>query len=95
MILKIIIKRKKTNNIIAAWIKKDKIFEKDLLQLFHFFKENIQVSSKRRFHKYYMITSKNPAIMISFISALNELIPETYFNLDNYIQEELLDIGNV
>ena len=79
MILKVKIqnnKIKKKNKRITVWIQKYKELEEDLKELFQFFKENIQVSKQIRLHKYYKVTSENPAILLSLISTINELIPD-------------------
>ena len=90
MILKIIIKngKKNKNKRITIWIQKHEDFYKEIQQIFQFFKENIIISEKRRLHGYYKITSKNPAIMISLFSTVQDLIPEIYFNTKNPIEIE-------
>jgi hypothetical protein len=99
MILKVKIqnnKIKKKNKRITVWIQKKKEFGEDLKQLFQFFKENIQVTKQIRLHKYYKITSENPAILLSLVSTINELIPEIYFSSENPIEKtEMLNIENV
>jgi len=96
MILKLIIKNNKKGNRITAWVQKHKDFEEDLNQIFLFFKDNINVSEFRRFHKYYKITSKDPAIMMSLFSTVHDLIPEIYFNLEETSKNEgILNIENV
>lgn len=97
MILKLIIKNNNwsKNKKIIVWIQKHEAFKEDLTQIFQFFKNNIKISEKRRFYKFYKITSKNPAIMMSLFSAVHELIPEVYFNSEDSIgKEEFLDIEN-
>jgi len=99
MILKIKIqnnKINKKNKRITVWIQKKKELKEDLKQLFQFFKENIQVSKQIRLHNYYKVTSENPAILLSLISTINELIPEIYFSSENPIEKtEMLNIENV
>jgi len=99
MILKIKIqnnKIKKKNKRITVWIQKKKELKEDLKQLFQFFKENIQVSIQIRLHKYYKVTSENPALLLSLISTINELIPEIYFSSENPIEKsEMLNLENV
>ncbi len=99
MILKIKIQNKKLdkkNKTISVWIQKKKEIKDDLIQLFEFFKINIQVSERIRLHKYYKITSKSPAILLSLVSTINELIPEIYFKSENTIEEEVLvNVENV
>lgn len=81
MILKLIIKqnRKTKKNSIIIWIQKDGDFEADIQQLFHFFQQNVVITEKRRFSQYYMVTSDNPAIMLSLFSAIHDIIPDIYF----------------
>lgn len=96
MILKLIIKNNKKGNRITAWVQKHKDIVDDLTQVFLFFKDNISVLEIRRFHKYYKITSENPAIMMSLFSTIHELIPDIYFNPEDTIgNEEFLNIENV
>jgi len=99
MILKVKIqnnKIKKKNKRITVWIQKKIEFGEDLKQLFQFFEENIQVSKQIRLHKYYKVTSENPAILLSLISTINELIPEIYFSSENPIEKsEMLNLENV
>jgi len=99
MILKVKIqnnKIKKKNKRITVWIQKYKELEEDLKELFQFFKENIQVSKQIRLHKYYKVTSENPAILLSLVSTINELIPEIYFSSENPIEKtEMLNLENV
>ena len=82
MILKLIIKNnKKTGKrTLTAWIQKHKDFDSDIKQIFQFFEENVQISEKRRIHKYYKIKSDNPAIMMSLFSSAHDLIPDVYFS---------------
>ncbi|MFX0072900.1 MAG: hypothetical protein ACFFAO_17625 [Candidatus Hermodarchaeota archaeon] len=95
MIIKLVIDNRKKMKKISVWVQKDKEFEQDLQQLFEFFKDSIIISKERRFHKYYKITSQNPAVILSLVSTLNELIPDTFFNSDNTIEEELIDIDSI
>ncbi|MFO7797851.1 MAG: hypothetical protein ACQERB_05625 [Promethearchaeati archaeon] len=79
MIIKLKLKKdldKKYSNIVA-WIERDTEFEKDIVDVLEFFNENIKIKQKRRFHKYYKIITSNLAVMISFISTILEIIPET------------------
>jgi hypothetical protein len=96
MILKLKIKPNRRDNRIVVWIQRNTKFESDLLQIFDFFKENIKISQIRAIHKYYKISSENPAIMMSLISSILEIIPEVYFATENPIgEEELVNIENV
>ncbi|MHA1148328.1 MAG: hypothetical protein ACTSR8_08785 [Promethearchaeota archaeon] len=93
MILKLIIKKdKKTkkNNIIV-WIQKGREFEQDIQQIFQFFKNNLQITEKVRICKYYKVSSSNPAIMLSLFSALQEIIPDIYFNTNPDPMENVED----
>ena len=78
--LKIRYDKKTKKRTISAWIQKNKQFENDVNQLLRFFKEQIQITLKRRFLPYYKITSENPAIILSLFSAVQDLIPEIYFS---------------
>lgn len=94
MILKLKITNTRKNNRIVVWIQRNTKIESDLLQIFDFFKENIKISQIRVLHKYYKISSENPAIMVSLISAIHELIPEVYFTSGDSIEEvEYLSIN--
>ena len=78
--LKIKYDKKSKKRKISAWIQRNKDFESDIKQLLHFFKDQVQFSIKRRFFPYYKITSENPAIILSLFSAIQDLIPDIYFN---------------
>ena len=96
MILKLKIKNTRKNNRIVVWIQKNTQIESDLLQVFDFFNENIKISQIRVIHKYYKITAENPAIIISLISAIHELIPEVYFTDEESIEEaECMNINKL
>ncbi|MHA1293756.1 MAG: hypothetical protein ACTSQJ_13945 [Promethearchaeota archaeon] len=94
MILKLVIKenKKTKKNQIIVWIQKGREFEKDVQQIFNFFKESIMINEKIRKCRYYKVTSKNPAIMLSLFSALQEIIPDIYFITQQPNSEE--DIEN-
>ena len=96
MILKVKIKTNRADNRIVVWIQKNTKIESDLVQVFDFFNENIKISQIRVIHKYYKITAKNPAIMVSLISAIHELIPEVYFTAKESIEEvEYMNINKL
>jgi hypothetical protein len=96
MILKLKITNTRKNNRIVVWIQRNTKIESDLLQIFDFFKENIKISQIRVLHKYYKISSENPAIMVSLISAIHELIPEVYFSSEESIEEaECMNINKL
>ena len=85
MIFKIKIKKKrKTSDYqIYIWIERHKDFEEEITQLFKFFKDEIEVSRVKKYRNYYKVTSKNPSILLSLISTINDLIPEIYFIKEN------------
>ncbi len=82
MILKLIIKNnKKTGkNDLKACIQKNKDVDNEIKQILQFFKDNIKISTKRRFYNYYKVNSDNPAIIMSLFSTVLDLIPDVYFN---------------
>lgn len=85
--LKIRQNKKRNRNEIYAWVQRHEDISGDIEQIFQFFQDKLAYKKIWRFHKYYKITSENPAIMISFISTIQDLIPEIYFN-----SEESIDI---
>jgi len=95
MILRLKIKsniKSKTKQI-YIWIEKNKEFKEDVQQLIEFFKDQIQVKTRIGFHIYHKITSDNPAIMLSLLTTVQELIPDIYFNTNDSINmEESLEI---
>jgi len=90
MILRLKIKtnNKSKKKQIFVWIEKNKEFKEDVQQLIQFFKEQIQVKTRIGFHIYYKITSDNPAIMLSLLTTVQELIPDIYFNTNESINVE-------
>jgi len=90
MILRLKIKsnNKTKKKQIFIWIEKNKEFENDIQQLIEFFKSQIQVKTRVGFHIYYKITSDNPAIMLSLLTAIQELIPDIFFNADESLNLE-------
>ena len=87
MILRLKIKtnNKSKKKQIFVWIEKNKEFKEDVQQLIQFFKEQIQVKTRIGFHIYYKITSDNPAIMLSLLTTVQELIPDIYFNTNDSV----------
>jgi len=78
---------------IIAWIQKSSDFDRDLQQLFQFFKDNIKISKFSKILRYYIVTSKSPATILNFFSSIQELIPEVYFNNENLTKiEDFIDI---
>ncbi|NHJ23215.1 MAG: hypothetical protein EAX89_01470 [Candidatus Lokiarchaeota archaeon] len=90
MILKLKIKSNHTTNKkqIFVWIQNNKEFKNDIDQLLQFFKDNTKIKTIYKLHKYYKITSRNPAIMLSLLSTIQEIIPEIYFTSDGTIDLE-------
>ena len=90
MILKLKIKSnsKTKKKQIFVWIEKNKEFKEDVQELIQFFKDQIQVKKRLGFHIYYKITSDNPAIMLSLLTTVQELIPDIYFNTNDAINIE-------
>ena len=90
MILKLKIKSnsKTKSKQIFVWIEKNKAFKEDVQQLIQFFKDQIQVKKRIGRHVYYKITSDNPAIMLSLLTTVQELIPDIYFNTNDSVNIE-------
>ena len=90
MILKLKIKSnsKTKKKQIFVWIEKNKEFKEDVHQLIQFFKDQIQVKKRVGLHIYYKITSDNPAIMLSLLTTVQELIPDIYFNTNDSVNIE-------
>jgi len=97
MIVKLRIKsdKKSKKTKLFVWIQKLADVEKDIQQVIIFYKNDLTVKNIRRYHKYYKITSDSPAIMISLLTTINELIPEMYFNSEDLsnMEEEINIIG--
>ncbi|MFX1390978.1 MAG: hypothetical protein ACFE9Z_13015 [Promethearchaeota archaeon] len=78
---------------IIAWIKKTSEFNDDILQLLELFKDNLKISKFSKILNYYIVTSENPAIILSLFSSIQESIPEVYFNTENSVEiEDLINI---
>ncbi|TFG18038.1 MAG: hypothetical protein EU531_01530 [Promethearchaeota archaeon] len=89
MIIKVkIVKQKKKakKNSIELWVQRKKELDQDISQIFQFFESQLDYKNVRRIYPYYKITSNNPAMILSLLSSLQELIPEIYFNNDNTVQ---------
>ena len=95
MKLKLKIKPNKTfkNKRIIAWIQKHSDFDNDVRQIFQFFKDQIRISKLSKFLRYYIVSSENPAIILSLFSSIQDLIPEIYFNTENFVDKE--DVENI
>ncbi|MFX1302573.1 MAG: hypothetical protein ACFFBV_13590 [Promethearchaeota archaeon] len=93
LILKIKPNKSSKKKRIVAWIPKSSDFDKDIQQLFHFFKDNIKISKFSKILRYYIVISKRPAIILNLFSSIQELIPEVYFNKENSIEiEDFVDL---
>ena len=97
MIVKIQIKRDKKSkkSTMSVWIQKKTDVESDIQQVILFYKNDLFVKTVRRYHKYHKITSDKPAVMISLLTTVNELIPDVYFNSEDLssLEEEINLIG--
>ena len=97
MMIKIHIKRDKKSkkSKMFIWILKQADFESDIQQAILFYKNELSVKTARRYHKYHKISSDKPAIMISLLTTINELIPEIYFKSEELssVEEEINLIG--
>ena len=85
MILKLKVKCKKKKRIVA-WIQKCKDFDDSLQQIFRFFKDKVKISKLSRLTRFYIISSENPAIILSMFSTIQDLIPDIYFNTEEAIE---------
>ncbi|MFX0007820.1 MAG: hypothetical protein ACFFA7_07240 [Promethearchaeota archaeon] len=88
MIIKTKVKFNRRNNTkyIIVWIQKHKDFDRDVQGILNFFKKQITYTLISRFHQYYKITSNNPAIMLSLISSIQDLIAENYLGAEESIE---------
>ena len=78
---------KKTNkNRIYAWIQKKKEFYNEIQDILKFFNDKISISRLSKILPYYIITSRNPAIILSLFTSIQEIIPEIYFNQEDSIE---------
>ena len=93
LILKIKPNRSSKKKKIIAWIQKNSDFNEDIQQIFQLFKDSLKISKISKILRYYVVTSKNPAIILNIFSSIQESIPEVYFNKENSIElEDLMDI---
>ena len=90
MIIRLKIKREKGSEKqrIVVWIQRHQDVENDVQQLFQFFKDQMVIEKTRRILPYYRVSSENPAIMLSFFTALQEIIPEIYFCNEDSVEFE-------
>ena len=79
MILKLKVKNNKKKSIVA-WIQKDKDFYDSLQQIFRFFKDKVRISKWSKLTRFYIVSSENPAMILSIFSTIQDLIPDIYFN---------------
>lgn len=80
------------NKKIVAWIQKNSDLNEEIQQIFKLFKDNIKISRKSKFLRYYVVTSENPAIILSIFSSIQESIPEVFFNDEDSIEiEDFID----
>lgn len=87
MILKLKIKKNKKKRIVA-YIQKDKDFNDSIHQIFRFFENKISISKLSRFTRYYIVSSENPAMILSLFSTVQDLIPDIYFNIEESLEIE-------
>ena len=95
MIVKLRIKRDKKSkkNKIIVWIQKRADIVSDIQQALSFYEKDLTVKTTRKHYKYLKISSDKPAIMISLITTINELIPDIYFNSEDLsITEEEINL---
>ena len=95
MIIKTKVKfnRKENKRVLIVRIQKHKDLDEDIQEILNFFKEQIKINLIRRIHQYYKISSDNPAIMLSLISAIQDLITESYFNIEEPL--DLQELANL
>ena len=79
MKLKLKVKNNKKRKIVA-YIQKDKDFDESIHQLFRFFENKIRISKLSKLTRYYIVSSENPAVILSLFSAAQDLIPDIYFS---------------
>jgi len=85
--------KKNENRRLVAWIQKNKNFDDSVQQLFRFFKDKIKISKLSRITNYYIISSDNPGTILSFFAAIQDLIPDVYFNSEDSLEiNEIINI---
>ncbi len=87
MKLKLKVKNNKKRKIVA-FIQKDKDFDESIHQLFRFFRNKLRISKLSRFRRYYIVSSENPATILSLFSAVQDLIPDIYFDTEEPLEIE-------
>ncbi len=88
MKLKLTVKKSKRSDKkkIIAWIQKSRDFNTDVQQAFQFFQDKIIFLKKSKFLRYHVVTSDNPAIILSLFTTIQDLIPDIYFNGEDSIE---------
>ncbi|MHA1913684.1 MAG: hypothetical protein ACW986_04030 [Promethearchaeota archaeon] len=79
MKLKLKINPKNSKKKMVVWIQKNKDLDDNALQTCRFFKNDIKFSKLSRILRYHIVSSDNPGVILSLFSAIQELIPETFF----------------
>ena len=79
MKLKLKINPKHNKKKMVVWIQKNKDLDDNVVQIFRFFKDDIKFSKLSRILRYHIVSSENPGIILSLFSAVQDLIPETFF----------------
>ncbi|MFW9971896.1 MAG: hypothetical protein ACFFDF_17035 [Candidatus Odinarchaeota archaeon] len=92
LILKIKSNKRSKKKRLVAWIKKNSDFEDDIIQILRVFKDDIKLPKIGKILRYYIVTSRNPAIILNMFSTIQEIIPDIYFNNEDPIEiEDLTD----
>ena len=79
MKLKLKINPKHNKKKMVVWIQKNKDLDDNVVQIFRFFKDDIKSSKLSRILRYHIVSSENPGVILSLFSAVQDLIPETFF----------------
>ncbi|MFX1574926.1 MAG: hypothetical protein ACFFB0_19490 [Promethearchaeota archaeon] len=96
LILKIKPNKPSKKKRIIAWIKKHPDFNDDVRQFFKIFQDDIKISKISKILNYNVVTSENPAIILSLFTSIQESIPEVYFNKENSINlDDFIDKDNI
>lgn len=85
MKFKLVIKPNRKKKLIA-WIQKNKDFDDSTHQILRFFKDEIKISKFSKILNYTIVSSRNPGIILSLYSAIQELIPDIYFSSEESIE---------
>ncbi|MHA1986563.1 MAG: hypothetical protein ACW98D_07995 [Promethearchaeota archaeon] len=87
MKLKLKVKNNKKRKVVA-YIQKNKDFDESTHQLFQFFESKLRISKLSRFRRYHIVSSENPAMILSLFSAVQDLIPDIYFDTEEPLEIE-------